>query len=371
MRTLFLHTDLRSSLRVACATNGRPVAWLGYDPFGLALHAQTRGDAALCMRLTHRYTGHVYEAETKCYHYGARLYDADLTRFVSVDPRHERPSPYACCANDPVDAVDPTGAAIGLVIKLASGRYVAYTHDGRRLPIIDETDMQRFDDVLHAVARGGSRDRLHEMTAAVDPQFRSYWFELTEEEVREYDIGFFRPRMNLIDYLEERARPPNELPALVRAAMLRGREITPLLLRIARLLEDPTLRGLLSSKELFWAVLRNFLRELDHPSLGGLRRELFDALLDRTPGPVPDELLTGLARVLRATNDSSRPAARAHADQPPATASEQQPMTSAQDDQSFHVASIHPSSHAPSHDAIASSFESPTLSSSEDEMEVS
>ena len=105
--TYFLDTDLRGSTRAVCDANGKPVAWLGYEPFGASLESACGGDARLVDRLTRRYTGQVFEQESGLYHYGARLYDDALARFVAADTAHQTPDPYAYCANDPVDHTDP------------------------------------------------------------------------------------------------------------------------------------------------------------------------------------------------------------------------------------------------------------------------
>lgn len=116
MIVLGLSTDLRGSVRVAHDAHGKAAAWFGYDPFGHALAAQDGGDARTAARLTRRYAGQVFEAQIGCLHYGARLYDAALARFVSTDPQHQTPSPYAYCANDPVDGTDPDGRGFEVVL---------------------------------------------------------------------------------------------------------------------------------------------------------------------------------------------------------------------------------------------------------------
>lgn len=107
----FISTDLRGSTRCISAADGKPAAWFDYGPCGDSLDTQTSGDANLAARLTRRFTGQAFDAETALYHYGARLYDDQRAGFVSADPAHLAPSPYAYCANDPVDHVDPDGRA--------------------------------------------------------------------------------------------------------------------------------------------------------------------------------------------------------------------------------------------------------------------
>ena len=49
------------------------------------------------------------------YDYGARYYDPASCRFTTMDPMAEMYysiSPYAYCANNPLNAVDPSGMAI-------------------------------------------------------------------------------------------------------------------------------------------------------------------------------------------------------------------------------------------------------------------
>src|SRR5205823_5375214 len=43
------------------------------------------------------------------YNYRARLYDSDLGRFLTPDPKHQFPSPYVYVNNNPLSFTDPTG----------------------------------------------------------------------------------------------------------------------------------------------------------------------------------------------------------------------------------------------------------------------
>lgn len=112
-----------------------PAAWFAYDPFG-RLHALCScGATTLAARVSRRYTGQIEDAHSGLHDYGARFYDADLARFVSVDPRRQTPDPYAYCADDPVDAVDPDGRGFEVVIyfppaaEKSVGRFEGYLFD--------------------------------------------------------------------------------------------------------------------------------------------------------------------------------------------------------------------------------------------------
>jgi RHS repeat-associated protein len=76
-----------------------------YTPFGVELEGDASGNPF-------RYTGRRFDAETGLYDYRARYYDADLGRFLQVDPvgYADQWNLYAYVGNNPLNATDPSGA---------------------------------------------------------------------------------------------------------------------------------------------------------------------------------------------------------------------------------------------------------------------
>jgi RHS repeat-associated protein len=59
-----------------------------------------------------KFNGKELDAETGLYYYGARYYDPRSSVWLGVDPlgeKHPNMSPYAYCANNPINLIDPDG----------------------------------------------------------------------------------------------------------------------------------------------------------------------------------------------------------------------------------------------------------------------
>jgi RHS repeat-associated protein len=111
----YVFRDHERSPRVLCGTDGMIAASFDYLPFGTV--ARSNGDATL---LDRRFAGQELDPETGLYNFKSRLYDADVGRFLSPDPRHQFFSPYLYAANNPLSFVDPTGQ-FALVAALVEG----------------------------------------------------------------------------------------------------------------------------------------------------------------------------------------------------------------------------------------------------------
>ncbi|HTK07867.1 MAG TPA: RHS repeat-associated core domain-containing protein, partial [Ktedonobacteraceae bacterium] len=106
--TSFLLKDHLGSLRVALNEENQPIATFHYLPFGSLL--PDNGDSPeATRRFRYLYTGQEYDEEIGLYNYRARLYDSDLGRFLTPDPKRQFPSPYVYVNNNPLSFTDPTG----------------------------------------------------------------------------------------------------------------------------------------------------------------------------------------------------------------------------------------------------------------------
>lgn len=134
-RPLYHVTDRLGSVRVICDGAGNVLEKNDYYPSGLKWETSTpqftdnrlkfngKEDQLLVSGTT--------DGNAALLHYGARLYSPAISRWFSPDPLSENYygiSPYAFCANNPVNIIDPDGLAWYYNSK--SGDFVAQYDDG-------------------------------------------------------------------------------------------------------------------------------------------------------------------------------------------------------------------------------------------------
>jgi len=97
-----------------------------YYPFGMRMAmANSLGDASQ----KYLYNGKEKQDETEWLDYGARMYDAGLGRFMTVDPLAERyhfQTPFAYATNDPIKYIDKNGEMPQWIVGAVVGAAVDY-----------------------------------------------------------------------------------------------------------------------------------------------------------------------------------------------------------------------------------------------------
>jgi len=135
-----LRDHLGSTRALVEGDTGLVVATRDYLPFGRVFRQSGTIDFT-----SHLFAGLELDQETGLYHDGVRLYDAQLARFYSHDPKHQFPSPYLYAGNNPIIFVDPTGMmsiwgeigmVAGAVAAVAAGIAITVVTGGADLPVL-------------------------------------------------------------------------------------------------------------------------------------------------------------------------------------------------------------------------------------------
>jgi len=102
------HLDHLGSTQVITQSDGTPVRYKRYTPYGEIRGGSSCGSDGFCRE----YTGYDTEPISGLEYANARVYDPALGMFLTEDPVHEYPNLYAYVAWDPMNRTDPTGTTI-------------------------------------------------------------------------------------------------------------------------------------------------------------------------------------------------------------------------------------------------------------------
>ncbi len=108
---MYHHSDHLTGANVETDVEGNVVELIDYYPYGDMRFDERVGD----YENNYKFTGQELDSETDLYYYGARYYDAEVGRFVSIDPWFgdlsdpQSLNKYAYVLNNPLKYVDPTG----------------------------------------------------------------------------------------------------------------------------------------------------------------------------------------------------------------------------------------------------------------------
>jgi RHS repeat-associated protein len=174
-RTEYYLTDHLGSVRTTIDQNGFVLGYDDFDPFGNVLTGRSSNFAT--PNDDNKFTGHERDTEggINLDYMLARLYDSEIGKFYSNDPKHylySSLSPYAYVANNPLIAIDPDGMQIQVI---GSDKSV-YTYQDNTFVDKDGNEYKGDDKFLNSILTSlnnlmemdGISDMIKELTDSKD-----------------------------------------------------------------------------------------------------------------------------------------------------------------------------------------------------------
>ncbi|MBR6414739.1 MAG: hypothetical protein IKS22_01355 [Bacteroidales bacterium] len=174
-RVLYRITDHLGSVRAVRDGTGKVLQRFDYYPSGSESRVWTAGTSTTQSALLHRFGGKeiaggkagtavhplskAASAGRPYLDFGARLYDPRTAAWLSQDPMAEKyygTSPYAYCAGNPVNRIDPYGnewEEKGNVISVSLNLY-SDGIKGEQLELFKCTISKMFNDMIYAASEG-------------------------------------------------------------------------------------------------------------------------------------------------------------------------------------------------------------------------
>ena len=188
----FYQRDHLGSVRAVVNETGDETESNFYYPFGAQYFISSSEKEIQRNRFNGKEFDHFHGLNE--YDYGARWYDPILARFTTVDPLCEKYyniSPYAYCANNPVNAVDPDGKTI-YVVYYQGGKTHYYIFDGTIGKIPNNPFVLDFIEAYNYNRKNGGGDNMYK--AATDPKLKIFVKDATKyqnikKRTTEYDWG--------------------------------------------------------------------------------------------------------------------------------------------------------------------------------------
>jgi RHS repeat-associated protein len=129
----FYHKDHLGSTRVVTDASGKKLAEYKYEPYGEKETSTGTGS-------DYQFTDKTTDESTGISYFGARFYDPEVGRFISVDPAKDGVNWYAYCNNNPLKFLDTDGKksvqsniVLGVLAhSLIEGNFVVFGPEGTR-----------------------------------------------------------------------------------------------------------------------------------------------------------------------------------------------------------------------------------------------